>query len=61
MFYLNLCTSLMHLALGRKKKKATVVQCCVNNTEDAIKLVLMFTWNNQFVVSYQSREIGKYA
>lgn len=62
MFYLNLCTSLI-LSIGQKKKlpQSVIVQCCVINTRDIIKLVLRFTWNNQFVISYQRREIARYS
>lgn len=57
-FYLNLCAFLM-LSVGQKKSATVVLQYYVNDTEGVIKMVLEFTWNNQFVVSYQRRVIEK--
>lgn len=51
MLYLNLCTFLM-LSIGQKKNATIVLQYCVNDTKDVVKLVLEFIWNNQFVISY---------
>lgn len=58
MFYLNLCTFLM-LSVGQEKNATVVLQYCVNDTKDVIKLMLILTWNNQFVIAYQRRVIEK--
>lgn len=49
------------LNTGQKKNATVIVQCCVNNTKDIIKLVLKFIWNNQLVIFFDKRrEIGRY-
>lgn len=58
MFYLNLCAFLM-LSVGQEKNATVVLQYCVNDTKDVIKLMLILTWNNQFVIAYQRRVIEK--
>lgn len=41
-FYLNLCAFLM-LSVDQKKSAPVVLQYCVNDTKDVIKVVLEFT------------------
>lgn len=55
MFYLNLCAFLM-LSVGQEKNATVVLQYCVNDTKDVLKLMLILTWNNQFVIAYQRIE-----
>lgn len=49
------------LSIRQKKTTAVVVKCCVNNAKEIIKPVFKFSWNTEFMISYQRKEIEKYS